>query len=51
VLEEPPGNLTMSDPKVLAARQALFGSWEGNWVAFNTAHDVKRIRVSAQRSG
>ena len=41
VLEEPPGNLAMSDPKVLAARKALFGSWEGNWVAFNTAHDVK----------
>ena len=31
----------MSDAKVLAARKALFGSWEGNWVAFNDAHDVK----------
>ena len=41
VLEEPPGNLAMTDPKVLAARKALFGAWEGNWVAFNTAHDVK----------
>lgn len=41
VLEEPPGNLALSDPKVAAARKALFGSWEGNWVAFNTAHDVK----------
>ncbi|HEX9326132.1 MAG TPA: transglutaminase domain-containing protein [Reyranella sp.] len=41
VLEEPPGNLDMNDPKVAAARKALFGSWEGNWVAFNTAHDVK----------
>jgi len=41
VLEEPPGNLAMNDPKVAAARKALFGSWEGNWVAFNTAHDVK----------
>jgi transglutaminase-like putative cysteine protease len=41
VLEEPPGNLAMKDPKVLAARKALFGSWEGNWVAFNDAHDVK----------
>jgi transglutaminase-like putative cysteine protease len=41
VLEEPPGKLAMNDPKVLAARKALFGSWEGNWVAFNTAHDVK----------
>ncbi len=41
VLEEPPGNLAMADPKVAAARKALFGSWEGNWVAFNAAHDVK----------
>jgi len=41
VLEEPPGKLAMNDPKVLAARKALFGSWEGNWVAFNAAHDVK----------
>ena len=23
------------------ARKALFGAWEGNWVAFNTAHDLK----------
>ncbi len=41
VLEEPPANLAMTDPKVVAARRALFGSWEGNWVAFNVAHDVK----------
>lgn len=41
VLEEPPGKLTLTDPKVVAARNALFGSWEGNWLAFNTAHDIK----------
>ena len=41
VLEEPPTNLAMTDPKVVAARKALFGAWEGNWVAFNTAHDLK----------
>ena len=41
VLEEPPANLAMTDPKVVAARKALFGAWEGNWVAFNVAHDVK----------
>jgi transglutaminase-like putative cysteine protease len=41
VLEEPPGNLAMNDPKVLAARKALFGAWEGNWVAFNIAADLK----------
>jgi transglutaminase-like putative cysteine protease len=41
VLEEPPGNLAMTDAKVVAARRALFGAWEGNWIAFNVAHDVK----------
>jgi transglutaminase-like putative cysteine protease len=41
VLEEPPGNLALSDAKVAAARKALFGAWEGNWVAFNDAHDLK----------
>lgn len=40
VLEEPPGQLTLDDPKVVAARKALFGGWEGNWFAFNSAHDV-----------
>ena len=41
VLEEPPANLGLSDLKVLAARKTLFGAWEGNWLAFNVAHDVK----------
>lgn len=40
VLEEPPGNLAITDDKVVAARKTLFGSWEGNWLAYNTAHDV-----------
>jgi len=40
VLEEPPGNLALEDAKVVAARRALFGAWEGNWVAYNTAHDL-----------
>src|SRR5262249_33858577 len=39
-LEEPPGNPGVSDERVKAARERLFGSWEMNWVAFNTAHDV-----------
>jgi transglutaminase-like putative cysteine protease len=41
VLEEPPANLAIDDPKVVAARRALFGGWEGNWLAYNFAHDVK----------
>jgi transglutaminase-like putative cysteine protease len=40
VLEEPPGQLPVNDPKVIAARQRLFGSWEMNWLAYNRAHDL-----------
>jgi transglutaminase-like putative cysteine protease len=40
VLEEN-GGLPLSDAKVEAARKRLFGSWEMNWLAYNTAHDVK----------
>jgi transglutaminase-like putative cysteine protease len=40
VLEEPPGNLVLDDAKVAAARTALLGAWEGNWVAYNQAHDI-----------
>ena len=40
VLEEPPGKNAMDDAKVLAARKALFGSWEGNWLAYNDGHDI-----------
>jgi transglutaminase-like putative cysteine protease len=41
VLEETPGTLLpLTDPQVQAARVRLFGSWEMNWLAFNTASDV-----------
>ncbi len=40
ILEEPPANLAINDPKVVAARKALFGAWEGNWLAYNFAHDI-----------
>ena len=50
VLEEPPKNLAIDDPRVVAARKALFGAWEGNWLAYNFAHDValegSRVRGS-----
>jgi transglutaminase-like putative cysteine protease len=40
VLEEPPGNLALDDAKVTDVRKRLFGSWEMNWLAYNTAHDL-----------
>ena len=39
-LEEPPGNLPLSHPKVDAARKRLFGQWEMNWLAYNMGHDI-----------
>jgi transglutaminase-like putative cysteine protease len=40
ILEEPPGSLPANDPKVVDARETLFGAWEGNYMAYNDAHDV-----------
>jgi transglutaminase-like putative cysteine protease len=40
VLEERPEPLAVDDPLVQAARQRLFGAWEMNWLAFNTASDI-----------
>jgi transglutaminase-like putative cysteine protease len=50
-LEEPPGNLKIDDPKVVAARKALFGSWETNWLAYNFAHDVALPGSSGPKLG
>jgi transglutaminase-like putative cysteine protease len=38
--EETSESLKVDHPLVEAVRPKLFGGWEGNWVAFNTAHDV-----------
>jgi transglutaminase-like putative cysteine protease len=40
MLEEPPGHLPPTDPKVADARETLFGAWEGNWIAYNDGRDV-----------
>ena len=29
-----------SHPVVAPVKKALFGGWEGNWLAYNTAHDI-----------
>ena len=38
--EKPDAQLPIDDPLVKAARTRLFGSWEMNWLAYNTAHDL-----------
>jgi transglutaminase-like putative cysteine protease len=38
--ETPTWIKTVSDPVVAPVYKALYGGWEGNWVGFNTAHDV-----------
>jgi len=30
----------VNDPLVVPVNRALFGGWEGNWMAYNTAHDL-----------
>jgi transglutaminase-like putative cysteine protease len=40
MLEEPPGKLPIDDAKVASARKGLFGAWEGNWIAYNSARDI-----------
>jgi len=40
-LEEPPGGLSLEAGPVVHARKLLFGGWEGNWLPYNAAHDVR----------
>ncbi|WP_342363904.1 transglutaminase domain-containing protein [Terrarubrum flagellatum] len=51
VLEEPATSLALGDPKVAAARKTLFGAWEGNWLAYNFAHDIALPGSSGPRLG
>jgi transglutaminase-like putative cysteine protease len=39
-VETPDWIKTVDHPVVAPVYKALFGSWEGNWLAYNTAHDV-----------
>jgi hypothetical protein len=32
--------LPFGDAKVTAVREKLFGAWEGNWLPYNSAHDL-----------
>jgi transglutaminase-like putative cysteine protease len=42
---------TASHPLVSPVKQALFGSWEGNWLAFNLAHDIALPGAKGPRIG
>ena len=50
--EESDDRLPIDHPLVAPVKRALFGGWEGNWIAFNTAHDVALPNaVKARRLG
>lgn len=40
VILEESGGLPITDAKVIAIRDYLFGNWEMNWMAFNYDHDI-----------
>jgi transglutaminase-like putative cysteine protease len=40
-LETPDWIKTTDNPVVAPVNKALFGGWEGNWLAWNNAHDVR----------
>lgn len=42
---------TPRNPLVAPVNQALFGGWEGNWMAYNTAHDVNLPHATGPRLG
>jgi hypothetical protein len=50
-METPTWIKTTSDPLVKPIEQALFGSWEGNWIAWNDAHDVVLPGAKQDRLG
>jgi transglutaminase-like putative cysteine protease len=41
----------ITNPVVAPVNKALFGGWEGNWMAFNTAHDVALPKSSGEKLG
>ena len=40
-----------SNPVVAPVNKALFGGWEGNWMAYNTAHDVALPKSQGEKLG
>lgn len=50
-METPAWIKTPKAPLVAPVNAALFGSWEGNWMAYNTAHDVTLPHAQGPRLG
>lgn len=50
-LETPEWIKDPQHPIVAPVKKALFGGWEGNWLAFNTAHDVALPGSSGPKLG
>ena len=50
-LETPEWIKTTNNPVVAPVNQALFGGWEGNWLAWNMAHDVALPNSKGPRLG
>jgi transglutaminase-like putative cysteine protease len=42
---------TTDNPVVAPVNKALFGGWEGNWLAWNTAHDVALPNAKGPKLG
>ena len=40
-----------TSPVVASVNKALFGGWEGNWMAYNTAHDVSLPNAKGSQLG
>lgn len=50
-LETPEWIRTTSNPVVAPVYKGLYGGWEGNWLAFNQAHDVALPGAKAGKLG
>ena len=50
-LETPEWIKTTQHPVVAPVNRALFGGWEGNWLAWNMAHDVALPQAEGPRLG
>lgn len=42
---------TSQNPLIVPVNKALFGGWEGNWMAYNMAHDVNLPHAKGARLG